>query len=92
MSVVARLNFVAQDRADVQFCTKEGCREMATPTRRALAALKRTVRYLVQAPRVVQKFDFQHLPSSVQAWSDTDYAGCQRTRKSTSGGILRVGT
>ena len=91
-SVAARLNFVAQDRADIQFCTKEGCREMARPTRRAWQALKRTARYLVQAPRMVQMLEYQPLPSALQVWSDSDYAGCKRTRKSTSGGVTRLGT
>ena len=91
-SVAARLNFLASDRPDVQYCVKEGCREMARPTRKSWCGLKRVARYLVNAPRLVQRFARQDLPNEIQAWADSDFAGCGRTRKSTSGGAIRMGS
>ena len=90
-SIAARLNFLAADRADVQYCIKEGCRDMSRPTQGSWGMLKRIVRYLIRAPRLVQQFARQPLPAELQVWSDSDYAGCSKTRKSTSGGVIRLG-
>jgi hypothetical protein len=32
------------------------------------------------------------LPNKLVAWSDTDFAGCGRTRRSTSGGVIAFGS
>ena len=34
-------------------------------------------------PRLVHMFEFQEEPKVINAYSDTDYAGCIRTRRST---------
>jgi hypothetical protein len=52
--------------------------------------LKRIGRYLLGRPRVTINFDSQ-FKAFIEVWTDTDYAGCQRTRRSTSGGVLRIG-
>ena len=37
-------------------------------------------------------FDFEYqVAEGLEAYTDTDWAGCTRTRKSTSGGCLMVG-
>jgi len=89
--VAARLNFVAMDRADIQYSTKEACRAMARPTRGAWKLVKRIGRYLKGAPRMVQKFKFQETPDEILVTVDSDYAGCKQTRRSTSGGVVRLG-
>ena len=64
---------------------------MARPTQGCWDRLKKLARYLVQHPRLVLKFlDTGRLPEVVQVYSDSDWAGCQRTRKSTSGGVVVV--
>ena len=52
--------------------------------------MKRLGRYLQQQPRLVYKYPWQDI-SHVDVYSDTDWAGCVRTRKSTSGGISFIG-
>ena len=47
--------------------------------------------YLVGRPRVVVQFNYQGKPDYLEAWVDSDYAGCRRTRKSTSGGAIMMG-
>ena len=37
------------------------------------------------------KFNYQDRVSKISVWSDTDYAGCRETRKSTSGGLVQFG-
>ena len=48
------------------------------------------VRYLRSRPRLVFKFEYQEA-SHVDAYADTDWAGCPRSRRSTSGGCLVLG-
>ena len=64
---------------------------MSAPTELAMNALKRLGRYLIGRPRLVHRLDFQEA-SRVDCFADTDWAGCPRTRKSTSGGSLVIGT
>ena len=90
-AAAARANYMAQDRPDCQFACKEICRWMAKPTNGSFEALKRLCRFLVGAPRLVWKYNLQE-SSGISIYSDTDWAGCPRTRKSTSGGCILVGT
>ena len=65
---------------------------MSKPTQRDWDALKRFARYLLGASRVIQLFEYQSKVKGINVWTDTDYAGCSKTRKSTSGGIVMHGT
>ena len=46
----ARANYLAQDRVDIAYSSKELCREFAVPNQRSYNKLKRLVRYLVAHP------------------------------------------
>ena len=87
----ARANYLAADRPDAMYAAKEVCRYMAKPTNLAMMALKRLCRYLRARPRLVFAYPRQ-TADSLDAYSDTDWAGCPRTRKSTSGGCLMIGS
>ena len=87
--VAARSNYLSADRPDMQHAAKEVCRWMSTPTEAALVALKRIGRYLEGHGRLVYKYVFQEA-SMIDCYSDTDWAGCPRTRRSTSGGCLML--
>ena len=52
-SMTIRLNYLAQDRADLQHACKELPRNMSEPTRADWARLERVGRYLVGHPRMV---------------------------------------
>ena len=86
-ALAARANYLSQDRPDIQYATKDLCREMSSPTVRSWTGLKRLGRYLLDHPRLVHEFRRQGKHDKLIVWSDTDYAGCPRTRKSTSGGL-----
>ena len=88
---VARLNYMCQDRSDVQFAVKELCRSMSDPSEADWLMLKRLARYLIGRTRVVLKYGYQGKHGIIDAWKDTDYAGCRVTRKSTSGGVIMLG-
>jgi hypothetical protein len=86
----ARGNYLAADRLDSQFACKEICRWMSRPSRHAWKSLKRLCRYLAGAPRLVYIYEQQEI-DSVDVYTDTDWAGCPLTRKSTSGGCVMLG-
>jgi hypothetical protein len=91
-SNVARGNFMSQDRSDIQYTVKELSRGMSSPKKCDLTRLKRLARYLIKAQRV--KLIFRYLTAEeakeITVHSDTDFAGCRKTRKSTSGGVLMI--
>ena len=62
------------------------CRKMSEPNEEDMTKLKRLGRYLVGSPRVIIRYKWQNNVRNITVWTDTDYAGCMRTRKSTSGG------
>ena len=65
---------------------------MQVPMVRHQAQLKRVVRCLKQRPRLVQQFVNQQSAMRLTGWSDADHAGCLRTRKSTTGSLIMIGS
>ena len=63
---------------------------MANPTVCHGRQLKRRGRYLRGRPRAVTTFLFQNRPCLVEGLSDSDWAGCRRTARSTSGGAIFI--
>jgi len=86
----ARGNYLAADRIDSQFACKEICRWMSKPTDHSWQALKRICRYLRGVPRLVYTYPCQEV-AGIDVYTDTDWAGCPKTRKSTSGGCVMLG-
>ena len=46
-----------------------------------MEALKRLARYLAGKPRLVLHFGWQRTPGVLSIYSDSDWAGCLRTRQ-----------
>ena len=91
-SAVARCNYLAADRFEIAFTTKELCRAMANPTEADVKAMNRLIKFLKGLPRMVQRMPFEDRPPTVvEAYVDSDWAGCRKSRKSTSGGIVYLG-
>ena len=44
---------------------------------------------MVKCPRLVWQFDWQGRKEEIEVYSD--WAGCAKTRKSTSGGVIVIG-
>ena len=87
-ALAARADYLAIDRPECAFATKELCRFFATPTKTGVEQLKRLIRYVAGAKRLVWRFGFQDVIESdaLTVYVDTDLAGCHVTRRSTSGG------
>ena len=83
-ALAARANYLSADRPECQYAAKEVCRWMSAPTELAWQALKRLGRFLLGKPRLKRA-------DSVVFFSDTDWAGCPKTQKSTSGGVILLG-
>ena len=86
----ARGNYLSADRPDAQFACKEVCRFMSSPSSDSWTALKRICRFLNGRPRLVYVYPRQQV-DRIDVYVDTDWAGCPRTRKSTSGGCVMLG-
>ena len=89
--MTARMNYLGQDRSEIQFAVKELGKEMSNPTQGSWLKLKRLLRYLKSNPRYRWLYEYQQQNRNVVAWSDSDFAGCIKSRKSNSAGVLRLG-
>ena len=83
-SATMRASFMSINRVDVQQAVKEVARFMAEPNEGAWIMLKRLVRYLVGHGRLVQVISEQRYVKAPRVDTDSDYAGCVLTRKSTT--------
>jgi hypothetical protein len=63
---------------------------MSAPRAEDLKALLRVARYLAGAGRVIYEYPWQSQPV-LRVYTDSDYAGCVATRRSTSGGAVLLG-
>ena len=92
--LAARLNYMAQDHVWLQFPAKEICRSMANPKGSDFMKIKRVVRFLKGIGEVKFEYKWQSEEEAreISVYVDSDWAGCKMTRKSTSGGVLKVGS
>ena len=65
---------------------------MSKPTTGSLRRLRRIGRYLKKYPRLVWKYPMQSEQTEMVVRTDADWAGCRRSRKSTSGGNISIGS
>ena len=65
---------------------------MSKPTTGSLRRLRRIGRYLKKFPRLIWKYDMQNEMNEITVRTDADWAGCRRSRKSTSGGTISRGS
>jgi len=90
--LAATANYLSSDRYDIQFASKELCRDMSKPSQNSMVKVKRMARYLVGVPVVQINFVNQKAPKRLSIFADSDWAGCRKTRKSTSGGVACHGS
>ena len=90
-AIVARLNYLSQDRSELQYVTQEVSQRMATSRENDWKALKRVGRFLVGALRTVQVFEWQNSLQHFDTYADSDWAGDRDKAKSTSGGAVTLG-
>nr|GEU41821.1 uncharacterized mitochondrial protein AtMg00810-like [Tanacetum cinerariifolium] len=88
--MVGTLMYLTASRPDLTFVVCMCARYQEKPTEKHLYAVKRTFRYL---RRTVNRGIWYPKDSSIAltAFVDDDHAGCQDTRRSTSGSMLLLG-
>ena len=94
-TAVGKLLWATPVRPDISFAVKELSRSLQSPTQQNEKQLKHVLRYLkgslqyttcLQPPR--KRVVEQASTIEIQAFADSDWAGCTKTRRSTSGASL----
>lgn len=94
--MVGKLQWLSYTRPDMAYATKELARGLQQPTVKHQKKLKHLIRYLKGtkhykfciSPTVQLRDD--NMPLDVVASTDSDWAGCHSTRKSTTGFAIQV--
>lgn len=84
----ARMNYMAQNCPDMQFATKEACRKMAKPTFGSWAKAKWLAKYILEREAAVFEFKWQYDEPGLVVTTDSEWVGCRRTRRSSTGEVL----
>ena len=85
--------YMTEQRFDIAFSTKEFMRDAAGPTTASKTKLKRFARYLNGRQRCVLNFPWiAKLEDVIHVTVDADWAEDPKTRCSTSGGVLAIGS
>ena len=84
----ARINYIALDDPRIAHASKMISQRMARPTEEGEARIKRVLRYLSGYPVCQWNFEWQGEQAFLLGYSDSDWAGCPRSRRSTNGGGL----
>ena len=92
-AIAASANYMAVDVPNVQFPTKEVCRDMSKPSVAAYERVKRLARYMAGFEEVCFDYEWQDEGDAInlRGFTDSDWAGCRKSRKSTSGGAVMLG-
>ena len=78
-------------RPDIQYAIKEAARCMSSARECHWAMLREIGKYLLYRPRVVLKYPWQRRPKCIDGYTDSDWGGCTKSRKSTSGAVIMLG-
>ena len=91
-SMVMRLAYLSSDRPDLCHAVRTLASAMKQPKPNDWLRLKKVARYLLKYPYMKRVFREQHAEDrQVLAWSDSDWAGDLKTRRSTSGSVVKIG-
>nr|GFB40693.1 retrovirus-related Pol polyprotein from transposon TNT 1-94 [Tanacetum cinerariifolium] len=83
-SMVGSLMYLTASRPDLVFALCMCARYQASPTKKHLEAIKRVFRYLIRTINWGLWYP-KDTVMALTAYADADHAGCQDTRRSTSG-------
>ncbi|GJW39160.1 ribonuclease H-like domain-containing protein [Tanacetum coccineum] len=89
-SLAGSLQYFTFTRPDLSYAVQQLCLYMRDPREPHLNAMKRVLRYLRGTTDLGLQL-FRSTTSQLIAYSDTDWAGCPATRRSTSGYYVFLG-
>ena len=90
-SMIGSLMYLTASRPDIMFATCLCSRYQAAPTEVHLTAVRRIIRYLKATPTLGLWYPNDD-NFELTAFSDSDYGGCKKDNKSTSGGCQFFGS
>nr|GFC03550.1 uncharacterized mitochondrial protein AtMg00810-like [Tanacetum cinerariifolium] len=88
--MIGLLMYLTPSRPDLMFAVGACSRNQVTPTTSNLEAVKKIFKYLKDQPRLGLWYP-KELPFVLEAYSDSDCAGANKDRKSTTGGCQFLG-
>ncbi|GKE38065.1 retrovirus-related pol polyprotein from transposon TNT 1-94 [Tanacetum coccineum] len=88
--MIGSLMYLTASRPDLNFVVCLCARYQAKPTEKHLQAVKRIFRYLTKTINMGLWYS-KDIDMSLTAYADADHAGCQDTRRSTSGSAQFLG-
>ena len=93
-SIVGRLQWIVPVRPDLAYAVKELARCLSAPTNVDLSALRYVLRFIKGSMKWVFRLEKVEMGKSVSinAYADSNWAGCSKTRKSTSGLVIKIGS
>ena len=95
-TAVGKLLWLALVRGDIAYAVKELSRDVTAPTMQSVAKCKHLLRYLIGTKMCVLRLrpSYQlangNCAVDINVYVDSDWAGCSKTRKSTSGSTVNV--
>ena len=87
----ARLNYMALDDPRIAYASKQISQVMSKPIEEGEVCIKRVLRYLREKPGCEWLYPWQEIATHLVGFSDSDWAGRVKTRRSTSGGGITLG-
>ena len=87
----ARINYIVLDRLDLSFASRVAASKMSSPKEEDDILIKRIIRYFQGRPKVAIHHGFHEPGQDCIFLTDSEWAGCDETRRSTSGGVVRHG-
>nr|GEZ00953.1 hypothetical protein [Tanacetum cinerariifolium] len=84
-SMIGSLMYLTALRPDIMFAVSACSRHQVTPTTSNLEAVKKILKYLKGQPKLGLWYP-KESPLVLKAYSDSDYTGANKDRKSTTGG------
>ena len=88
--MIGSLMYLTACRPDLLFAVSMCARYQSKPTQRHLEAVKRVFRYPLGTTHMGLWYP-KETSMELTAYADADHAGCQDTRRSTSGGAQFLG-
>lgn len=92
LSAAGLLQYIALDRPDIGYITKEVRQRVHKADILAMLMVKRASRYLCSIPEVRINYVYQSEPKDISCYTDSDWAGDTVTRLSTTGGAIMNGS
>ena len=86
------MNYLALDNPLIALASKEASRSMSAPGEGEEVKLKRILRFLRKRPTTTYLYEWQDHPGELTGYTDSDWAGCKLTRRSTSVGVILHGS